>query len=85
LFGSGGLCCGCGQAIPASELVMRAQANVYHLKCFTCCTCHMPLNTGDRYGLVQGSLVCEQDFSKVMKGMSALQSRASHKMVCCLS
>ncbi|RUS79694.1 hypothetical protein EGW08_012548 [Elysia chlorotica] len=79
LFGSGGSCYGCGQPIPASEMVMRAQTSVYHLKCFTCCTCHSPLTTGDRYGIVQGSLVCEQDFPKVVKGLTPLPNRTSHK------
>lgn len=32
LFGNSGACSACGQSIPASELVMRAQGNVYHLK-----------------------------------------------------
>ncbi|XP_059162623.1 LIM domain transcription factor LMO4.1-like [Physella acuta] len=80
LFGSSGSCSACCQPIPASELVMRAQTNVYHLKCFTCCTCHTPLNTGDRYGIVQGSLVCEQDFPKAVKGMTPLPNRTSHKV-----
>ncbi|KAI8741758.1 LIM domain transcription factor LMO4, partial [Biomphalaria glabrata] len=80
LFGSGGSCSACCQPIPASELVMRAQTNVYHLKCFTCCTCHTPLNTGDRYGIVQGSLVCEQDFPKVVRGLTPLPNRTTHKV-----
>lgn len=32
LFGHSGACSACGQSIPASEMVMRAQGNVYHLK-----------------------------------------------------
>lgn len=32
LFGHTGACSACGQSIPASEMVMRAQGNVYHLK-----------------------------------------------------
>lgn len=32
LFGHTGACNACGQSIPASEMVMRAQGNVYHLK-----------------------------------------------------
>lgn len=32
LFGHSGACSGCSQPIPASEMVMRAQGNVYHLK-----------------------------------------------------
>merc|ERR1719483_2062406 len=78
LFGPGASCCGCGQAISASELVMRAQANVYHLKCFTCVQCHAPLNTGDKFGLVHGSLVCEHDFPKVSKGQGQIQAGQGH-------
>lgn len=36
LFGNSGACSACGQSIPASELVMRAQGNVYHLKVRKC-------------------------------------------------
>lgn len=32
LFGHSGACSACSQSIPASEMVMRAQGNVYHLK-----------------------------------------------------
>jgi len=32
LFGHSGACSACGQSIPASEMVMRAQGSVYHLK-----------------------------------------------------
>lgn len=32
LFGHTGACSACGQSIPPSEMVMRAQGNVYHLK-----------------------------------------------------
>ncbi|CAG0895518.1 unnamed protein product [Darwinula stevensoni] len=66
LFGSSGLCGSCGQTIPASEFVMRSGCGgVYHLKCFACSKCGSPLVTGDRYALVNGSLLCEQDSLKV--------------------
>lgn len=32
LFGHTGACSACGQTIPPSEMVMRAQGSVYHLK-----------------------------------------------------
>lgn len=32
LFGHSGACSACGLSIPASEMVMRAQGSVYHLK-----------------------------------------------------
>ncbi|XP_030228282.1 LIM domain transcription factor LMO4b isoform X1 [Gadus morhua] len=61
LFGNSGACSACGQSIPASELVMRAQGNVYHLKCFTCSTCRNRLLPGDRFHYINGSLFCEHD------------------------
>ncbi|ESO82134.1 hypothetical protein LOTGIDRAFT_135197 [Lottia gigantea] len=80
LFGSGGTCASCSQNIPASELVMRLQGNVYHLKCFTCMSCNCQLMPGDRFGVINGSLVCEQDYPKVLKGHGPLTSRATHKV-----
>lgn len=68
LFGNSGTCSACGQMIPASEFVMRAQGNVYHVKCFTCVKCHNQLVPGDRYNLVNGSVLCEQDCIKMLKG-----------------
>ncbi|KAG9342200.1 hypothetical protein JZ751_016702 [Albula glossodonta] len=61
LFGHSGACSACGQSIPASEMVMRAQGNVYHLKCFTCTTCRNRLLPGDRFHYVNGAIFCEQD------------------------
>ena len=49
LFGSGGSCMGCGESIPANEMVYRAQGNVYHIRCFVCVACRHPLQAGDRY------------------------------------
>lgn len=81
LFGAGGSCSACAQTIPASELVMKAQGNVYHLKCFTCVSCHSQLVPGDRYSIVNGSLFCEQDYPKGLKGhMTGLPNRTSHKV-----
>ena len=70
LFGTSGACTACGQQIPASELVMRTQNRVYHLKCFACSSCHIQLVPGDRYTLVNGSIVCENDHSKLFKAAS---------------
>ncbi|NP_001079179.1 LIM domain transcription factor LMO4-A [Xenopus laevis] len=61
LFGNSGACNACGQSIPASEMVMRAQGSVYHLKCFTCATCRNRLVPGDRFHYVNGTIFCEHD------------------------
>ncbi|XP_060518482.1 LIM domain only protein 3 [Cylas formicarius] len=85
MFGSSGACSACGQTIPASELVMRsgggsgpgaqstpgAPLHVFHLKCFMCSKCLAPLVPGDRYYMLAGSLVCEQDWHKLLKSSAA--------------
>lgn len=74
MFGGGGSCAACGQAIPASEFVMRTGApphhHVFHIKCFACSKCGAHLMQGDRYYMLTGSLVCEQDWHKLVKGAS---------------
>ncbi|XP_052223059.1 LIM domain transcription factor LMO4.1-like [Dreissena polymorpha] len=67
LFGNGGSCGSCGQTISAGELVMKTGHSVYHVKCFTCVTCRHQLVTGDRYSIVNGALLCEQDSVKGLK------------------
>ncbi|GBP72687.1 LIM domain transcription factor LMO4.2 [Eumeta japonica] len=74
MFGSSGACAACGQAIPASEFVMRTGApplHVFHIKCFACSKCGAHLMQGDRYYMLAGSLVCEQDWHKLVKSASA--------------
>ena len=81
LFGVSGACSACGQNIPPSEFVMRAATlspdqhqhhldYVYHVKCFSCTKCQNRLVPGDRYALIGGSLVCEQDCQKLLKNNS---------------
>ncbi|XP_043914153.1 LIM domain transcription factor LMO4-A isoform X2 [Protopterus annectens] len=76
LFGNSGACSACGQSIPASEMVMRAQGNVYHLKCFTCATCRNRLVPGDRFHYINGTIFCEHDRpTALLNGhLNALQS-----------
>ncbi|KAK5931755.1 hypothetical protein CgunFtcFv8_003526 [Champsocephalus gunnari] len=61
LFGHSGACSTCGQSIPANEMVMRAQGNAYHLKCFSCATCRTRLMPGDRFHYINGTIFCEHD------------------------
>ncbi|EFN73113.1 LIM domain transcription factor LMO4.2 [Camponotus floridanus] len=78
MFGSGGVCASCGNAIPANELVMRAGESVFHLKCFNCNKCGGQLVSGDRYYLLSGSPVCESDWHKIVKsGVTAAAAAAA--------
>ncbi|CAJ1060427.1 LIM homeobox transcription factor 1-alpha [Xyrichtys novacula] len=54
-------CGGCMEAISPTELVMRAGAAVFHLRCFTCSVCYCRLQTGDRCVLREGQLLCSRD------------------------
>lgn len=45
-----------------------APLHVFHLKCFSCSKCGSQLVPGDRYHLLGGALVCEQDWHKLLKG-----------------
>ncbi len=56
-------CASCGNGIPPSEVVRRANEYVYHLQCFACLICHRQLNTGDEFYLIDDQkLVCKIDY-----------------------
>ncbi|XP_053287054.1 LIM homeobox transcription factor 1-alpha [Pleuronectes platessa] len=54
-------CGGCSEAVSPTELVMRAGAAVFHLRCFTCSACSCRLQTGDRCVLREGQLLCARE------------------------
>ncbi|XP_072244896.1 LIM homeobox transcription factor 1-alpha [Leuresthes tenuis] len=54
-------CGGCAEAVSPAELVMRAGAAVFHLRCFTCSVCSCRLQTGDRCVLREGRLLCARE------------------------
>ncbi|XP_069775671.1 LIM/homeobox protein Lhx9-like [Narcine bancroftii] len=55
-------CSRCQLGILASEMVMRAKEEVYHLSCFTCAACGRALVTGDLFGTCQGLVYCQEHF-----------------------
>ncbi|XP_013788260.1 LIM/homeobox protein Lhx3-like, partial [Limulus polyphemus] len=56
-------CASCEQGIPPTQVVRRAQDNVYHLHCFSCILCKRQLNTGDQFYLMEDNkLVCKVDY-----------------------
>ncbi|KAB7499161.1 LIM/homeobox protein Lhx3, partial [Armadillidium nasatum] len=58
-------CAGCDQGIPPTQVVRRAQENVYHLHCFACIICQRQLNTGDEFYLMEDNkLVCKVDYEQ---------------------
>lgn len=56
-------CASCDLGIPPTQVVRRAQENVYHLQCFACTLCSRQLNTGDEFYLMEDrKLVCKPDY-----------------------
>lgn len=56
-------CSACDLGIPPTQVVRRAQDNVYHLQCFACAICSRQLNTGDEFYLMEDrKLVCKPDY-----------------------
>ncbi|XP_034943720.1 protein apterous-like isoform X2 [Chelonus insularis] len=58
MFGSMKRCSRCQAAILASELVMRARELVFHVRCFSCAACAVPLTKGDHFGMRDGAVLC---------------------------
>ena len=56
-------CGACNGPIPPSEVVRRAQDNIYHLECFACIICGRKLDTGDEFYLMEDKkLLCKVDY-----------------------
>jgi len=81
MFGSTGTCAACRQPIPASQLVMRARQDAYHVDCFTCVVCGVRLVPGDRFAVVNGSILCETDYPKIC----GLQAERRQSGIRCIS
>ncbi|XP_049785918.1 LIM/homeobox protein Lhx2-like [Schistocerca cancellata] len=55
-------CARCQAGISASELVMRARDLVYHVHCFTCASCGVPLAKGDHFGMRDELVYCRPHY-----------------------
>lgn len=61
----GCVCCLCHSKISASDLVMRAKSQVFHLECFQCSACEHRLQPGEQYALSSGKLFCQKHFDSL--------------------
>uniref|UniRef100_A0A8D3BUY2 LIM homeobox transcription factor 1, alpha n=1 Tax=Scophthalmus maximus TaxID=52904 RepID=A0A8D3BUY2_SCOMX len=76
-------CGGCTEAVSPADLVMRAGAAVFHLRCFTCSVCSCRLQTGDRCVLREGQLLCaKEDYHRCL--VSPTSSDTGTSFVCFL-
>lgn len=51
-------CARCGAGIGSSDLVMRARDLIFHVNCFSCALCGLPLSAGDTAGIRAGRVFC---------------------------
>lgn len=69
-------CASCDLGIPPTQVVRRAQENVYHLQCFACSLCSRQLNTGDEFYLMEDrKLVCKPDYEAAKAKGKNIRSR----------
>lgn len=56
-------CSKCGAALLPSDFILRCFQKVFHAHCFQCIYCTRTLKKGDQYVLVDGQIVCQQDYA----------------------
>jgi hypothetical protein len=61
-----GTCCSCQKTIESSQNLLSFASRLYHLKCFSCSQCGSPLKGKQVYTL-KGTLVCHEDYEKMIK------------------
>ncbi|XP_034236029.1 LIM/homeobox protein Lhx3 isoform X3 [Thrips palmi] len=73
-------CAGCGQGIPPTEVVRRAQDLVYHMRCFVCVLCTRELTTGNEFYLMEDrKLVCKADYEAAKSKEGSLDGDQPNK------
>jgi LIM homeobox protein 3/4 len=66
-------CAACSSGIPPSDVVRRAQDNVYHMDCFSCVICNRKMDTGDEFYLMEDKkLLCKIDYESAKAGKGKL-------------
>lgn len=58
-------CARCQAGISANELVMKARDLVFHLSCFTCSSCGVPLSKGDTFGMRDSAIYCRPHYELI--------------------
>ncbi|XP_037024287.1 lipoma-preferred partner homolog isoform X2 [Bradysia coprophila] len=64
-----GTCVECGERVVGENSGCTAMEQIYHIKCFTCCQCQMPLQ-GKPFYAFDGKPCCEEDYLNTLEKCS---------------
>ncbi|KAK0404578.1 hypothetical protein QR680_017521 [Steinernema hermaphroditum] len=60
-------CDRCSTFLDLNDMVMRARGRVYHVHCFVCSICQIPLRPGHMFALgAEGSLFCQNHYEPLL-------------------
>jgi len=72
------ICTRCHAIIRQDEVILRAKQFIFHLDCFTCVTCNIPLHPGDEFGLKDDLIFCRHHFFEQQQQQQQQQSYDPH-------
>lgn len=81
-------CAKCGDVLRCDDLVMRWSVGdlIFHLNCFCCALCKVPLNSGDTAALQDGQLFCGEHVGENRLGqMQSMNEDATSQSFYCAS
>ncbi|CAF1035271.1 unnamed protein product [Adineta ricciae] len=75
------VCTRCHAMIRQDEVILRAKQYIFHLDCFTCVTCNVPLHPGDEFGLKDDLIFCRHHFFDQQQHHQPYDSHLSGRMI----
>ena len=73
-------CARCHVTIGRAELVMKARCFLYHVDCFKCLVCDVPLIKGDLFGMFEAVVYCQTHFRQQQEQQMALGASEDFNM-----
>lgn len=74
-------CAKCDVQLRCDELVMRARDLIFHLHCFCCALCQLPLSPGDTAAVQGGQLYCGEHVDHHLEEQRSLEM-SPHSFYC---